>query len=99
MKIELQEMMSVDLTMRLEVNKEQSTAVANQLLTKFFNSFQVPVLENVEGIKPSLLVEKFQEYGRFFKYFVENVRGGSKYKHVAEKVPSFLFSFFEKLIN
>lgn len=39
MKIELQEMMSVDLTMRLEVNKEQSTAVANQLLTKFFNSF------------------------------------------------------------
>ncbi|CAK55991.1 unnamed protein product (macronuclear) [Paramecium tetraurelia] len=98
MKKELHEMMSQDLQTRLEINKEQSTTVANQILQKFFNTFQIPVLENVDSIKPSLLVDQFQVYSRFFKYYMETVKGHQKYKHFSEKVPSFLFSHFEKLI-
>lgn len=30
---------------------------------------------------------------------MENVKGSSKYKNFAEKVPSFLFGHFEKLIS
>lgn len=30
---------------------------------------------------------------------MENVKGHSKYKHFSEKIPSFLFSYFEKLIG
>lgn len=60
---------------------------------------EVPVLENIDSIKPSLVVEKFQEYSRFFNYYVNEVKGSGKYKHIAEKVPSFFFNYFEKLIQ
>ncbi|KAM3144212.1 hypothetical protein pb186bvf_003674 [Paramecium bursaria] len=99
MKLELSELMQLDLKNRLEINRDQTTSVSNQLLGKFFNSYQIPVLQNVDGIKQSLISEKYQEYGRFYKYYVENAKGSNKYRHIAEKVPSFLFDFFDKLIQ
>jgi hypothetical protein len=35
----------------------------------------VPVLENVEACKETLLREKFAEYGRFVTYYMQNAKG------------------------
>lgn len=88
MKRELSEVMEKDFQQRMDINREQSTQISNQLLARFINSFQVPVLENVESCKETLLRDKFAEYGRFYQYYLQNAKGQSKCTTPLEKTRS-----------
>lgn len=46
--------------------------------------------------RPTNMSEKVTEFNKFRVFYLKNAKGPFKYKFLGDKVPSFLFQYFEE---
>lgn len=106
LKSELNATLKKDYEARAKYNNEKSEHRCKELLNKFFNGYRFPELDNTENVTASLVQEKYEEYRKGIKEYLDRTKAPKKCKlshnadiYFIERVPKFLFDFFDKLVE
>eukprot|EP00828_Plagiopyla_frontata_P010791 TRINITY_DN1584_c0_g1_i9.p1 TRINITY_DN1584_c0_g1~~TRINITY_DN1584_c0_g1_i9.p1 ORF type:complete len:496 (+),score=111.14 TRINITY_DN1584_c0_g1_i9:138-1625(+) len=98
LKSELDSKMQKEFESKSSINKIKSDQQANSYLSKFFNGVNAQI-SSTDAVKNTLLKEKLEEYTRFSMQYFKHAKGPKKYKVFAQKIPPFIYKFFDLLFQ
>ena len=78
LKAELNAALRKDYEARAKYNSEKSESRCKELLNKFFNYYRFPELDNVENVTASLVQEKYEEYRKGIKEYLDRTKAPKK---------------------
>lgn len=86
LKEELKEKMQKDYYEKEQLNSGKSQTASKNLLYSFLNGFKVPVVDNIDNLKITLLKEKNTDLNNFLAQYNKKAKGPSKCRIKREKI-------------
>lgn len=85
LKQELMIKMQKDFSDKEQMNSKKSLTNSKNLLYSFLNGFKLPIIENVDNLKVTLIKEKLIELNSFLTVYNKKARGPHKCKQIKNK--------------